>query len=249
MEVLLKCENMFFGYTGHEISSGLDFELFAGEVVALMGENGSGKSTLLKTLCGRIPALGGNVLVRMDSHSLRSTPALSNIQEVNALDLAKRIALVRMNGVVPDRMTVREFVSLGRTPYAGIFDGRNAEDNRLVEEALGLLELDNFGKRQISALSDGERSRVYLAGAVAQQVQILLLDEPNAFLDIPRSHKLFRLLRKLAAEKNMGIVVSTHGVEYAQKYCDRLMVVHRGKVKIAKSHEARVLGLLDWTEC
>ncbi|MCQ2097742.1 MAG: ABC transporter ATP-binding protein [Fibrobacter sp.] len=249
MAVLLNCEKLGFGYGSKNFATDLNFELLAGEVVALMGENGSGKSTLLKTLCGQIPTLSGTVLVQMNSSLQHCDPAMSNLGDVPARDLARRVALVRMSGIAPDRMTVREFVNLGRSPYAGLFDGRSAEDNRIVEEAIALLELESFADRQVSTLSDGERSRVYLAEAVAQQVQILLLDEPNAFLDIPRSHKLFKLLRKLAAEKNMGIVVSTHSVEYAERYCDRLMVIHDGCVQVSRACEARQKGLLNWTEC
>ena len=87
-----------------------------------------------------------------------------------------------------------------------------------------------------------------MAQAVAQQVKVLLLDEPNAFLDIPRSRKLFALLQKLAKERNMGILVSTHSVEYAEKYCDRIVVIANGQVRVAKSEDARAEGLLKWTE-
>jgi iron complex transport system ATP-binding protein len=100
----------------------------------------------------------------------------------------------------------------------------------------------------MTELSDGEKSRVYLAEAIAQQVKVLLLDEPNAFLDIPRSRKLFEMLRKLAKERDMGIIVSTHSVEYAEKYCDRMMVIANQQVRCAAANEARALGLLDWTE-
>jgi iron complex transport system ATP-binding protein len=154
-----------------------------------------------------------------------------------------------MAGVAPDRMMVREFVGLGRTPYAGIFDGHSAEDNRIIDESLALLDLETFAGRWVSELSDGERSRVYLAMAIAQQVQVLLLDEPNAFLDIPRSHHLFKILKRLAVERQMGIVVSTHSVEYAEKYSDRLMVVSDRQVRISKTLVARANGLLDWTCC
>jgi ABC-type cobalamin/Fe3+-siderophores transport system ATPase subunit len=83
---------------------------------------------------------------------------------------------------------------------------------------------------------------------VAQQVKVLLLDEPNAFLDIPRSHALFRMLRDLAENRNMGIVVSTHSVEYAERYCKRIMVIDKGAIRVAAAAEARSSGLLDWTE-
>lgn len=235
--MLLKCENLVLGY-GHEkavVATPVNFELNAGDVVALLGENGSGKSTFLKTLCGLLQPVSGNVLLLGKS-------------EWSARERARFITLVRMSGVACDRMTVREFVSLGRTPYAGIFDGRSKEDERIVDEAIALLELEKFASRWLTELSDGERSRVYLAQAVAQQVKVLLLDEPNAFLDIPRSRKLFTLLQKLAKERGMGILVSTHSVEYAEKYGDRIMVIEKGCVRTELAKEAREKGLLDWTE-
>ena len=235
--MLLNCENLVLGY-GHEktvVVTPVNFELNAGDVVALLGENGSGKSTFLKTLCGLLQPVSGNVLLLGKS-------------EWTARERARFITLVRMSGVTCDRMTVREFVSLGRTPYAGIFDGRSKEDESIVDEAIALLDLENFASRWLTELSDGERSRVYLAQAVAQQVKVLLLDEPNAFLDIPRSRKLFKLLQKLAKERGMGILVSTHSVEYAEKYCDRIMVIEKGSVRTESAKDARAKGLLDWTE-
>lgn len=236
MSNLLECCGLTFGYKA-AFAAPLDFGLSSGEVVALMGENGSGKSTLLKTFSGRISPLSGKVNL-----------SLVCLKNIPARERARRIALVRMNGFTPSRMTVREFVGLGRTPYAGILDGRTREDEKMIDEAIDLLDLDSFKDREVEELSDGERSRVYLAQAVAQQVEVLLLDEPNAFLDIPRSHRLFQLLKQLASERNMGIIVSTHSVEYAVKYCDRIMVIHDGNVGVEKACDAYTKGLLDWTK-
>ena len=240
---LLACENLVFGYASRSenrtgLVSAFDFNLEAGEVVALMGANGSGKSTFLKTLAGFIPPLAGTV-------------SLCEKSQWTSRERARLVALVRMgrmNGAFFDRMTVREFVGLGRTPYAGVFDGHSAEDERIVDESLERLDLKDFANRWMSELSDGECSRVYLAMAVAQQVKVLLLDEPNAFLDIPRSRKLFVMLQTLAKERGMVILVSTHSVEYAERYCDRIMVIENGLARCEAAADARVKGLLDWTE-
>ena len=247
MTELLQCENLVIGYkNGKRENVGLvapfHFGLNAGEVVALLGENGCGKSTFLKTLCAQLQPVSGTV-------SLCGRPLDSTkVAAWNARERAKVVTLVRMSGITCDRMTVREFVSLGRTPYAGLFDGRSKEDERIVDESIALLELEAFANRWVNELSDGERSRVYLAQAVAQQVKVLLLDEPNAFLDIPRSRKLFTLLQKLSKERDMGILVSTHSVEYAEKYCDRIMVIENNGARCERACDARAKGLLNWTE-
>ena len=237
--ILLECKDLLVGY-GKALPSmkfPFDFSLASGNVVALMGENGCGKSSLLKTFAGLLAPVAGEVSLEGKS-----------LTEWAPRERAQEISLVRMSSAVPPRMSVSEFVRLGRSPYSGIFDSRTEEDNRIVENSMALLDVANFANRPIAELSDGERSRVFLAEAVAQQVKILLLDEPNAFLDIPRSHALFRLLKKIAVERQMGIVVSTHSVEYAERYCDKIMVVNGGTVKVATAADARKNGLLDWTE-
>ena len=236
---LLGCKDLLVGY-GEALPSmniAFDFSLSPGTVIALMGENGCGKSSLLKTFAGLLAPVAGEVSLEGKS-----------LTEWAPRERAQEISLVRMSSAVPPRMSVSEFVCLGRSPYSGIFDSRTEEDNRIVENSMALLDVANFANRPIAELSDGERSRVFLAEAVAQQVKILLLDEPNAFLDIPRSHALFRLLKKIVTERGMGIIVSTHSVEYAERYCDRIMVVNGGAVRVAPAGEARENGLLTWTE-
>ena len=237
--VLLECHDLLVGYGKalESLKKPFDFSLEAGTVVALMGENGCGKSSLLKTLAGLLTPVSGTVL--LDGKKL---------SEWTPRNRSQMISLVRMSNVVPPRMSVREFVRLGRSPYSGIFDSRTAEDNRIVDESMDLLDVAVFADRPVAELSDGERSRVFLAEAVAQRVKVLLLDEPNAFLDIPRSHALFRLLKKIAMDRHMGIVVSTHSVDYAERYCDKIMVVNGGTAKVFLASEARKCGLLDWTE-
>ena len=240
MSVLLEARELRIGYAAADpFAQAFNFTLDAGEVVALMGENGCGKSTLLKTFAGTLEPLGGHVTIAgRDVHDRDSGYTMQ--------ELSKKVALMRMNMVPPDRMTVREFVSLGRTPYAGVFDGRSAEDEAIIDVSMTLLDVQKYAARPVCELSDGERTRVYLAEAIAQSVDVLLLDEPNAFLDIPRSHSLFRTLRGLAAERGMGIVVSTHSVEYALKYADRIMVIDGGVVKVAAAGNAEAEGILDW---
>lgn len=240
---LLRAETLLFGYPGREpFASAFDFELLEGEVVALMGENGCGKSTLLKTFAGLLPPRDGTVLL-----CGRTVTAGHTADRMADRERARLVALVRMGIAPPARMTVREFVSLGRTPYSGILDGRSAQDEKCIDDAMALLDVSRFGERAVTELSDGERSRVFLAQAVAREVKVLLLDEPNAFLDIPRSHTLFRTLRSLAQDRKMGIVVSTHSLEYAERYSDRIAVIDGGAFRVAAASDARAEGLFGWT--
>jgi iron complex transport system ATP-binding protein len=213
-------------------------ELPAGQVVALVGENGSGKSTLLKTLGGMLLPLDGSL-------ELEGRP----LAEYGLRELSKKVALVRMGLVPPAEMTVREFVSLGRSPYAGFLDGRSREDERIIDSAMDDMDVTLFASRKVAELSDGERSRVYLARALAQQVKLLLLDEPDAFMDIPRRKNLFVTLQKLSREKDMAVVLSTHGVDYAEKYADSILAfTTKRNLEFAPASRARELGLLSWAE-
>lgn len=235
--MLLNLRQVTFGY-GSPLAKPLDMEVQAGQVVALVGENGSGKSTLLKTLGGMLLPLDGSL-------ELECRP----LAEYGLRELSKKVALVRMGLAAPAEMTVREFVSLGRSPYAGFLDGRSREDERIVDSAMDDMDVTLFANRKVAELSDGERSRVYLARAIAQQVRLLLLDEPDAFMDIPRRKNLFVTLQKLSREKDMAVVLSTHWVDYAEKYADSILAfTSKGKLEFAPASRARELGLLSWAE-
>ncbi|MBQ3839668.1 MAG: ABC transporter ATP-binding protein [Fibrobacter sp.] len=235
--MLLNLRQVTFGYRS-PLAKPLDMEVQAGQVVALVGENGSGKSTLLKTLGGMLLPLDGSL-------ELECRP----LAEYGLRELSKKVALVRMGLVPPAEMTVREFVSLGRSPYAGFLDGRSREDESIVDSAMDDMDVTLFASRKVAELSDGERSRVYLARALAQQVRLLLLDEPDAFMDIPRRKNLFVTLQKLSREKDMTVVLSTHWVDYAEKYADSILAfTSKGKLEFAPADHARELGLLSWAE-
>lgn len=233
----LVAEHLEFGY-GNAIAHSLDFSFNGGDLVCLLGPNGCGKSTLLHTLSGALRPVAGKILL--------------NGKKVNELDLrllARQVVLVRMGLPLTPWMSVEEFVSLGRSPYAGMFDGRSEQDLQLVENALVEMDLSAFRKRKLTELSDGERSRVYLAKALVQQVNVLLLDEPDAFLDVPRRRSLYQTLKNLAKEKNMIALVSTHSVAHAEKYADKLISFYgEGCVAVGPVTEIRENGFLKWTE-
>ena len=187
----------------------LTFSLHAGEMVCMLGPNGCGKSTLLRTLAGLQPALSGEY-----THSD-----------------AKNIALVLTERLSMDNTTVHDVVALGRYPYSSFLDGLKKEDEHIIEESLGQV---GFADKQIAntffnAHSDGEKQRILIAKALAQQTPIILLDEPTAHLDLPHRILILRLLRTLAHEQNKTILISTHELDLALALSDRILLMTPNK--------------------
>lgn len=196
----LSLKNVTIGYSAPLVSA-FDAELVSGDFVCLVGRNGTGKSTLLKTIAGLIPPLAG---------------------EVSA---TKEVAIVLTQ--VPDlpNTTVFELVSYGRIPYLNLFAKLREEDKKAVTEAIETVGIKELTNRKISQLSDGEKQKAMIARALAQGSEILLLDEPSAFLDYPSKHELMSLLKNLAHEKNKAILLSTHDLDLVNKYADKVWEV------------------------
>lgn len=181
-------------------------------MVCMLGPNGCGKSTLLRTLAGLQPALSGEY--RIQSTEYR--------QE-------KSVALVLTERLSMDNTTVHDVVALGRYPYSSFLDGLKAEDEQIIEEALQQVGFDlssfSFHLSPFNAHSDGEKQRILIAKALAQQTPIILLDEPTAHLDLPHRILILRLLRNLAHEQNKTILISTHELDLALALSDRILLM------------------------
>ena len=217
----------------HLVGTGLTATLPQGRLTALLGTNGVGKSTLLRTLAGLQPALGGTV--NIDGQDL---------SDISVRELARRLSIVLTHRGVHETLTVKEVVELGRLPYEGAWwqtlrqDGAERESEQtIVDEALRRCDITHLAARPINQLSDGERQRVFIAKALAQQTPIILLDEPSAFLDYPSKLRLFQTLRDLAHEGQKAILVSTHEVDMAVDYADELWLLKPTAIEIAP-HDA-----------
>jgi iron complex transport system ATP-binding protein len=196
------------------IQSDLNFSLYEGELVCMLGPNGCGKSTLLRTLAGLQPALGGTF--SLGEHGNAHT------------DLSKRIALVLTERLSMDNTTVHDVVSMGRYPYTSFLGGLTAEDEQIITDSLnavGFSNSDHVGATLFNAHSDGEKQRILIAKALAQQTPIILLDEPTAHLDLPHRILVLRLLNRLAHEQNKTIVISTHELDLALALADRILLL------------------------
>ncbi|MFI3239420.1 MAG: ABC transporter ATP-binding protein [Bacteroidales bacterium] len=214
-KVLLETKGLTVGY-GKDIAvlSGLDITLNAGELVCIIGANGSGKSTLLRTLADVQKPLVGEVLLGGVS-----------INEMRPRHIAKEIGLVFTESTNAGGLTVTELVSLGRYPHTGFFGRLNVEDKRIVSEAIKSVGVAHKSESYVAELSDGERQKVMIAKALAQQTPLILLDEPTAFLDIASKIETMRLLHELAREQGKGVIVSSHDISQALLLSDRLWIV------------------------
>ena len=188
-----------------------------GVVTAVIGANGTGKSTLLRTLAGLQPALGGTAT--LGEHQLLTMSPASRAREV-AVVLTDR---VDDSGL----LTARALVELGRTPYHSWIPGRSSQAAPIVDEALARMGASAFADRRIGELSDGQRQRVLIARALAQEPQLLILDEPSSFLDVAARTELLLVLRKLAAETGIVVVMSTHDVEVALRIVGPVWLARR----------------------
>jgi iron complex transport system ATP-binding protein len=200
----------------HVVQTDLSFSLNAGEMVCMLGPNGCGKSTLLRTLAGLQPALSG-------TFNLQSS--ISNLQS------SKSIALVLTERLSMDNTTVHDVVAMGRYPYTSFLGGLTDEDETIIEEALrqvGFAE-PAVAETMFNAHSDGEKQRILIAKAIAQQTPIILLDEPTAHLDLPHRILILRLLRNLAHEQGKTVLISTHELDLALALSDRILLMTPGK--------------------
>lgn len=199
------------------VAAGLAATARDGELTVLLGPNGCGKSTLIRTLCGLQPALGGRVL--LDDVDLTDLPGD---------DRARQVGVVLTDRVDPGLLSARELAGLGRIPHLGLSGRLRPDDDAVVDWALQAVGAAAIADRPAAQLSDGERQRVLTARALAQQPRLLVLDEPTAFLDVPSRAGLVELLRGLAREHRLTVVMSTHDLELALRVADRVWLMHPG---------------------
>lgn len=192
----------------------INASLRAGELVCLLGPNGAGKSTLLRTMAGvQVPLNGSVKLGEADLHKLPQR------------ELARQLAVVLTERVTTDAMTARELVALGRHPHTDWSGSLRPHDLERIEWAMRATNTTSYAHRNVNELSDGERQRVLIARALAQEPQVMLLDEPTAFLDLPRRVEVLQLLRTLAHETQRAFLLSTHDLDLALHIADRVWLI------------------------
>jgi iron complex transport system ATP-binding protein len=216
---LLEADNLQFSYGDRPVLRGVSVRLAAGEVVALIGPNGSGKSTLLRVLLGQLRAAAGEVL--WDGRNVRAWPRR---------ELARRVAYLPQSPTVEPEQTVLDVLRNGRAPYWGAFGVESARDVAVVDQVARQLGLHEFLRRPIGELSGGQRQSVFVGRCLVQEPAALLLDEPNTFLDLRHQVGLLRLLKALAKERRLGVMMASHDLNLAGMTADRLVLLEEGCV-------------------
>lgn len=215
------------GYkVGHTVVSDINLTLQSGQLACLIGENGVGKSTLLKTLTGFLPKLEGSLL--LDG---------KDISEFSQRALARQISIVLTQKPDVQNLTVEEIIGLGRSPYTGFFGKLHANDQQIVDESITAVGIEKLKNRMIQTLSDGERQKVMIAKALAQQTPVIFLDEPTAFLDFSSKVETFQLLQRMAHEMGKLVLLSTHDLELAVRFSDTLLQVNGDGLRTVSSKE------------
>jgi iron complex transport system ATP-binding protein len=226
--VALDVSDVSVALDGTPILHGVDLRVGAGEWVTVIGPNGAGKSTLLRAVGGLIPYAGRIALAGHDIRRLRRRQR------------ARMVATVPQSPLVPPGMSVLDYVLLGRTPYIPPLGRESAADLAAAEEVLARLDLAGFAGRHLETLSGGERQRVFLARALAQGADLLMLDEPTSALDIGHQQEVLELVDRLRQDHGLTVLSTMHDLSIAGEYADRLVLLAAGRV-VADGPPAEVL--------
>ncbi len=207
-----QCEKLSVGYNGAAVVSRIDLGIEKGKILTLIGPNGAGKSTVLKSIARQLSVIEGSVF--LDG---------KNLFEMSAKEVSTKMAVLLTERIKSEMMTCGDIVSTGRYPYTGYFGVLGEADKKAVKDAMELVKVGDLAERDFSAISDGQRQRVMLARAIAQEPEIIILDEPTSFLDIRHKLEFLSVLEKMRDEKNVTVIMSMHELDLAGRISDRIL--------------------------
>ncbi len=226
MNYYFQAERLAVGYNGKPVVENIEVNLPKGKILTLIGPNGCGKSTILKSITKQLKNLGG--VVRVDGVS---------IAEIVPKTFARKVSVVLTERPKPELMTCWDVAAAGRYPYTGMLGILSERDKEIVRDALRLVGALELKDRNFSEISDGQRQRVMLARAVCQEPEIIVLDEPTTFLDIRYAIDILAILRRMASERGVTVVMSLHELNYAKRVSDLVMCVKNGGVMFLDTPE------------
>ncbi len=235
MNQAIDITSLGFQYRETPVFTDLSFAVHTGDFFIIIGPNGSGKTTLLKTIAGILNYKEGSLHIMGRS-----------ITDYSRKELSKKIAFVPQT--IPDDFpfTVTELVLMGRSPYLGMLGFEGEKDHEIASQAIEFTGVDHLAYRKITELSGGERQRVFIARAICQDPQIMLLDEPTASLDLAHQIRIMDLMQKLKEEKGITVVMVSHDINLAAMYGDRLLLIKNGqKVSLGSPGEVLTVKTLE----
>ncbi len=207
-------DQLTVGYNGQPLIRDIEIGIRQGEIVTLIGPNGAGKSTILKSITRQLSLIGGKVQF-----------AEKELRSYSYKELSSRMAVVLTERMRPELMTCHDVVATGRYPYTGRLGILSEEDERIVDESMRAVHAEDIGTRDFNAISDGQRQRVLLARAICQEPEIIILDEPTSFLDVRHKLELLAILRNMAKQKGITVIMSLHEIDLAMKISDKIVCV------------------------
>ncbi len=216
--IILNTENLSIGFKTKKkdivVASNINFELEQGQLIGLVGANGIGKSTLLRTLIKVQPSLTGSIFLNKKI-----------LKETSTIDLAKQLSIVLTEQLTSKNLSVYDLVALGRHPYTNWIGNLTEEDRQKVDEAISLVNISELKDKRCYELSDGQLQKVMIARALAQDTDIIVLDEPTTHLDMYHKAYILKLLQKLTKETGKTILFSSHEIDLAIQLCDTMIVM------------------------
>ncbi len=231
---ILTTHKLAIGYHHRRLAQDINLRLQGGELVCLLGANGVGKSTLMRTLAGMHPPLAGEVRIE-------GTP----LHQLKARTLAQKISVVLTDRVATGNLSAWQVVAMGRYPYTGWMGKLSVQDQKVVEWAIDITGVVPLADRHLHHLSDGERQKVMIARALAQDTPLILLDEPTVHLDLPNRMGIVRLLRRLVKETGKTVLMSTHALDLALQIADQLWLMHHRGLQAGVPEDLVLSGTIE----
>ncbi len=216
---LLRTKKLNVGYGRKIVIENVEISIAAGAILTLIGPNGSGKSTLLRSIAAQLKPLGGSIYIGGQQQD-----------KLSERELSRHMSVMFTERLQTEMMNCREVVESGRYPYTGTFGFLSAQDKECVEESMKLLHIKEIADCDFTQISDGQRQRVMLSRAICQEPEILILDEPTSFLDERHKLELLSMLKMLAKERNIAVIMSLHEIDLAQKISDTAVCVKNGRI-------------------
>ena len=219
MGEFFETRDLAVGYGGKTLIRDISIGIRRGEIVTLIGPNGAGKSTILKSITKHLQTVSGAVYI-----------GGTELNDLSYKALASRVAVVLTERMNPELMTCWEVVASGRYPYTGRMGLLTAEDEEIVTASMEKVHVLELAERGFNAISDGQRQRILLARAICQKPEVIVLDEPTSYLDIRHKLELLSILRSMAKEENIAVIMSLHEIDLAQKISDKILCVKGDRI-------------------